>query len=426
MIISGMERSRVNRCLLLAATGILLAFSPFRLCYSQKADNSSKFVGNIIGGSVPRDFATYWDQVTPENAGKWGNVATSQDTNSWNWGPLDKAYDYAISRGFPFKFHNLVWGNQQPGWISNFDSAGQAQMVEAWIRLAGKRYPKTSLIDVVNEPLHAVPDYKNALGGDGSTGWDWVIWAFKAARKYFPNTKLLLNDYNILSSTSETKKYLQIINLLKSRGLIDGIGCQAHFLENTAASTIQANLNLLAQTGLPIYISEYDVDLSDDSAQLAVYKKQFPVFWNDSTVKGITLWGYRQGAMWRRNAYLVRSDGSKRPAFTWLEQYLADNPNPMGINNSGKFTPYHYALNQNYPNPFNPTTTIRFTVSHPYVTTLRVYNEIGQLVATPLNRYLPSGQYSVRINAENWSSGQYFYRLHSGDFIRTHKMLFLK
>ncbi len=143
----------------------LLFLSVFCLLFTaninaQLTTDTSKFLGNIFSGNtVPGNFEKYWNQITPENAGKWGNVANSQDTNSWNWSTLDFIYNYAVSHNYPFKFHNLVWGQTQPAWITGLDEAQQAAYVEAWIRLAGKRYPKTALVDVVNEPLHSLPPY---------------------------------------------------------------------------------------------------------------------------------------------------------------------------------------------------------------------------------------------------------------------------
>lgn len=292
----------------------------------QIAKGQSKFLGNVIGTYTPSDFAKYWDQVTPENAGKWGNVGVSPDPRLWYWSRLDSIYDYAVSNGFPFKFHNLVWGPQQPTWIAGLPPARQKKMVETWISEAGKRYPKAAMVDVVNEPIQKPPVYKNALGGDGSTGWDWVIWSYKAARKAFPHSRLLINEYNILRSRDTTEKYIGLIDILKKRHLLDGIGCQGHFMENVSPDTIASNLKLLAATGLPIYISEYDVDEANDSVQLAIYKKQFPILWTNPAVKGVTLWGYIQGIIWRTDAYLVRTDGTERPALKWLEHYVSTTP----------------------------------------------------------------------------------------------------
>jgi endo-1,4-beta-xylanase len=308
----------MKRIILIIIFNYLIIFS-----FSQIAKDKCKFIGNIISSSVPPDFSNFWNQVTPENSGKWGSVEATRDVMKWS--ALDVAYNYAITKGFPFKQHTFVWGQQYPLWIDNLSDTAKAAEVEEWIRLFSERYPKTDMIDVVNEPLHAKPSFKDAIGGDGTTGWDWVIWAFEKARKYCPKAKLILNDYNIINSNSNTDKFIGIVNLLKERNLIDGIGEQGHFLETTSIQTITQNLNKLAATGLPIYISEYDVNLSDDSEQLAKYKEQFPVFWNNNKVFGITLWGYQESKIWRTNAYLIKSDGSYRTALTWLIEYIKNN-----------------------------------------------------------------------------------------------------
>jgi endo-1,4-beta-xylanase len=284
------------------------------------AEDKCKFLGNIIAGSTPPDFTTYWNQVTPENAGKWGSVEATRDV--MNWGALDNAYNFAKNNGFPFKQHTFVWGQQQPGWIDALSLDEQREEVEEWIRLFCERYPNTDYIDVVNEPFHATPAYDQALGA----GWNWVVWAFQKARQYCPNAKLILNDYNIINSNSATDSYVALINILKGQNLIDIVGEQGHFLETTDNATITANLDKLHATGLPIQISEYDVNIADDTQQRDKYMSQFPVLWAHPGVQGITLWGYRQNAIWRTDAYLVRADGSERPAMTWLKGYMPSAP----------------------------------------------------------------------------------------------------
>ncbi|WP_179031079.1 endo-1,4-beta-xylanase [Paenibacillus kribbensis] len=283
--------------------------------------NGSKFLGNVIAGSVPAGYGTYWNQVTPENSTKWGSVEGSR--NNMNWSQADTAYNYARSNGFPFKFHTLVWGSQEPGWVSGLSAADQKAEVTQWIKAAGQRYPNAAFVDVVNEPLHAKPSFRNAIGGDGSTGWDWVIWSFQQARQAFPNSKLLINEYGIISDPSLTDQYVNIINQLKSRGLIDGIGIQCHQfnMDTVSVNTMNTVLNKLAATGLPIYVSELDIT-GDDNTQLARYKEKFPVLWQHPSVKGVTLWGYIQGQTWKANTHLLNSNGTERPALQWLRQYL--------------------------------------------------------------------------------------------------------
>lgn len=144
------------------------------------ANGKSKFLGCSTGSTIYSSFSDYWNQVTPGNAGKWGSVEYSQD--SYSWTTLDNIYNYSLTNNFPYKHHTLIWGQQQPSWITSLDSTGQRAQIEEWIQLVGARYPDMDFVDVVNEPFNAPPAYMNALGGSGVTGWDWVITAFELAR----------------------------------------------------------------------------------------------------------------------------------------------------------------------------------------------------------------------------------------------------
>ena len=73
--------------------------------------------------------------------------------------------------GCRFKLHTLIWGQQQPAWLASLTPEQQLAEIEQWMSLAAARYPDVQLVDVVNEPLHAVPAYSAALGGAGATGF---------------------------------------------------------------------------------------------------------------------------------------------------------------------------------------------------------------------------------------------------------------
>lgn len=89
-------------------------------------------------------------------------------------------------------------------------------------------------------------------------------------------------------------------------------------------------------------------------------------------------------------------------------------------------TPSDFALYQNYPNPFNPSTTIRFSLPSASFVSLKVYNLIGQEVASLVNDFRASGMHSVQFNAAGLASGMYLYRIQSGQFSQTKKFVFLK
>jgi hypothetical protein len=88
--------------------------------------------------------------------------------------------------------------------------------------------------------------------------------------------------------------------------------------------------------------------------------------------------------------------------------------------------PQKFSLSQNYPNPFNPSTHIDFDLQKSGMTTLVVYNILGEKIATLINRNLTAGQHSVDFNASKLSSGVYIYQLNSSGKTISKKMMLLK
>jgi endo-1,4-beta-xylanase len=292
----------------------------------------ARFVGSAWSPAQAEGFADYWNKVTPENAGKWGVVEAQRDVMDWT--RLDAAYAFARSHGMPFQFHVLVWGNQQPEWIRSLPVDAQRDEIVEWFAAVAQRYPDVDFVEVVNEPLHDPPctraddggGYCEALGGAGATGWDWVVESFQLARRYFPRAQLLINDYSITNTPADARRYRDIVDLLKARDLVDGIGVQGHAFATTCETPVavhRASLDLLAGAGLPIYVTELDIDGPTDAAQLADMQRVFPMFWEHPAVAGITFWGWRPG-LWRHaeGARLVEADGRERPALRWLRAYL--------------------------------------------------------------------------------------------------------
>lgn len=99
-----------------------------------------------------------------------------------------------------------------------------------------------------------------------------------------------------------------------------------------------------------------------------------------------------------------------------------------------KNLPANFSLEQNYPNPFNPSTKIKYSIpsgiagetKHSVLTTLKIYDILGNEIATLVNEQKPAGFYEATFNASALSSGIYFYKLQAGSFSQTNKMLLLK
>jgi hypothetical protein len=91
-----------------------------------------------------------------------------------------------------------------------------------------------------------------------------------------------------------------------------------------------------------------------------------------------------------------------------------------------QIVPWEFTLQQNFPNPFNPTTDLRFTIADLRFVSLKVFNVLGQEVATLVNGQLPAGSYDVTFDARFLSSGVYFYQLTAGGMVQTKKMILEK
>jgi GH35 family endo-1,4-beta-xylanase len=325
-----------------------------------------KYVGNIIGGvGIRTDYMQYWNGVTAENAHKWGSVEGTKDVMIWTTG--DNIYNYAKNNHLMFRYHAIAWGSQYPGWLNTmypadaanpphpanlegfvdaaileaFETEFKAQ-IENYMAEMAARYPYMDQIDVLNENLylntynnseHAAgsPIFRAGMGGSGVTGYDWAIWLFERARHHFPNSKLVMNDFELESNANGIREMLDVVKVLRDRGLIDGFGTQAHTFNVddmwNQTTTLKNRIDLMASSGVPVYVTELDLtgggNPTTEANQLRAYQNIFPVFFEHPAVAGVTLWGYVEGQTWITGSGLINADGTKRSALVWLENYLS-------------------------------------------------------------------------------------------------------
>lgn len=136
--------------------------------------------------------------------------------------------------------------------------------------------------------------------------------------------------------------------------------------------------------------------------------------------------------------YLLRTK-NKNIGNHSLSAYISDTDTTVSVSwmisittpthvDSGKFssTATVFYLGQNYPNPFNPSTTITFTIPKPEFVTLKLFNVLGEEVATIVSEKLNTATYTKEWNAAGFPSGVYFYRIRAGEFVETKKLLLLR
>ncbi len=190
--------------------------------------------------------------------------------------------------------------------------------------------------------------------------------------------------------------------------------------------------NFYAECGTPIgYHNDYVHDwVVRDMINGATGELLHATGWQQNTT-AVKTWNYTVNNAWAANnltvaifAYLgngssINTMGS--PVIqTWKEDLI-----PTGIGEPSKI-PADYSLTQNYPNPFNPTTNIKFTIPKDGEASLKIYDALGNEVATYLEGFVKAGEYNALIDGANWSSGVYFYKLTTSEFTDTKKMTLVK
>jgi len=176
------------------------------------------------------------------------------------------------------------------------------------------------------------------------------------------------------------------------------------------------NYILIATVDIPVNQTPTYIDysvLEHDCAEL----DQLPPFGIEYPLR------YRVKAIDNTNTSSVRSDYVYTTGITPNGGIDPDGgDNPVFSSN----IPKEFSISQNYPNPFNPITKINFALPKQGFVTLKIYDITGKEIQTLVNEVKQAGYYSVDFNGSSLSSGIYFYRLQSGDFIQTTRMVIIK
>lgn len=155
-----------------------------------------------------------------------------------------------------------------------------------------------------------------------------------------------------------------------------------------------------------------------------------------STDMGLSWSSFNNGLM--LNTYTVRAidfkttgdttiyTGVAHPTLTSGQGVFEYSWPPLGINDPISNIPSEFSLSQNYPNPFNPQTNIEFAIPVNSFVQLKVFNAVGKEIKELVSRQMDRGNYSINFDGTDLSSGVYFYKLNSGDFISVKKMLLIK
>jgi GH35 family endo-1,4-beta-xylanase len=265
------------------------------------------------------------------------NIATLENDLKWaplsgDWGPeftLDRAKQgvkWLHDRGLLVRGHTLVW----PSWRYLPKFLHQYKNDPTQLRIEVQRHlreltvaMKESLVhwDVVNEPVDN-HDILDILGPEVMIEW------FKEVRATSPSSKLFINDYGILSggggTTPHRDHYEETIKMLVDKGApLDGIGMQSHFDGLlTGPDDMLAILDRYAKYGIPIWATEYDIDIDDEEVSGKFTRDFYTALFSHPSVEGIMMWGFWDGLHWKNNAPMYRQDWSLKPSGEAIRELL--------------------------------------------------------------------------------------------------------
>lgn len=250
--------------------------------------------------------AFYWKTLEPE----WGKPRYAAGSSYvYRRPPTDPVVEYCESKGINMNGHAIIYGMRQwghPDWMPK-DRKQMEPVFEAHIRELAERYKgKIQRWDVVNEST----DQANR----GEMPDDYTYKSFLWSMKYFPDSVMLnINDSDMHWDMNLYRRYLEVVRNLLDRGVrIDQVGLQMHIFNPEESrriangadvltpAKILERLNLMADAGRPLHVSEVTVTAPDETSegkwiQAAITRNLYRLWFSYPSVAGITWWNVVDG-----------------------------------------------------------------------------------------------------------------------------------
>ncbi|MCR5027923.1 MAG: endo-1,4-beta-xylanase [Fibrobacter sp.] len=260
----------------------------------------------------------YFWYAVPENQFKWPEYEPKKGKVRRE--ELKKYLDFVQAYNWGFRAHTLIWGIQKYDYDKHFGNQGSckeiAQKIHDRIDRDVKEYKgRITEYDVWNEPIHETYLFDKC-------GWDLLDSSFVWAHRADPTAKLYVNDYNVVAM-GETERYYELIKGMLDRKVpVMGIGVQCHFNGGKVVpALIKERLDRLAELGLPIKVTEFDMGSYDRGFVFSEEERanQYEMFlrstFSHPAVKGILFWGFWDSRHWiPGNGGFIAADGTEKPA----------------------------------------------------------------------------------------------------------------
>ena len=342
---------------------------------SVRADNVNRSLEQVRGDTAVT--VEQFNQIAPENDLKWQLIHPREGADGYDFGPADAFVNFGLTNNMYIIGHTLVWHAQTPTWVfagtnppptpavtnlAGTNSPGRGGFGGGFGRgFTGPRASREELLQRMRDHIHTVVgrykgkikawDVVNEAIADGGTnilrnslwseiiGPDFIAKAFQYAHEADPDAILRYNDYG-LENPGKRRKLIALIKSLQAQGVpVHAIGSQAHVNVSTSFETMDTALTEMATLGLPIHITELDVNsaaggqrstgaevgdnaattqgglVSDADKKLAdAYAGIFRAFLkHKDSVKLVTFWGVNDGVSWRASGKPLLFDRNNQP-----------------------------------------------------------------------------------------------------------------
>jgi GH35 family endo-1,4-beta-xylanase/subtilisin family serine protease/subtilisin-like proprotein convertase family protein len=265
-------------------------------------------------------FKAHFNMVVPSNAGKWdsqegGSIQPAMP----NLGATNAILDFAEANNMRARMHNMIWGNQQPGWVNSLIALAVSgdptalndlnnaidNRIDYYVRDQAERYLE---LDVYNESVHTgvnnFNSYWTIYGAPGIADiFDEVAQAVADAGS---EAKLYVNEYNILQNGFDSygnwyREHIEDIQNADGNpndGPISGIGMQYYAVNGHAASYMQQVLQNLSVTGLPLSLTEFGVQgsVTNEAVASQIVTEALRMIFGTPDAQTFMYWGFWEGA----------------------------------------------------------------------------------------------------------------------------------
>jgi endo-1,4-beta-xylanase len=266
-----------------------------------------------------RDIITeHFNTITCENEMKFSSL--TMEEGKYNFSYADQIYDFAIKNDLEVRGHTFVWHNQTPEWaFLGVDKEQLMKRIKSHIATVGGRYKNQVFCwDLINE---AIEDKKDQILRHTKwlefLGERYMDDVFRMAKEILPDKQLFYNDYNEANPDKRVKIHRTIKDMLERGVPIDGIGLQCHSnIYGPTAEELKRSLELYAELGLRIHVTEMDISLFEfqdhskiDKPSAELLEKQAKVYGDffrifreyKDNIDNVTLWGVADDATWLDN-----------------------------------------------------------------------------------------------------------------------------